>query len=74
VSYKRTPKDNCRDCGKPMTDHTKSSLGSGRCRSCYNDWFSAWLERSAENGTLTGARAHLNKPNYKKLLAWPVPA
>ena len=64
------PTDTCRDCGEPMTDHTKSSLKARRCRPCYNIWFKDWVERRAAEGKLTGRRAIMNKPFMDERQCW----
>lgn len=69
----RKPGEPCMDCGQPIKDHNKTSLKNNRCRPCHNDNFCGWIKKSAAAGTLTGARAHRNQPNFKKLLAWPAP-
>lgn len=67
----RKPGDPCMDCGHPIEDFNKTSLKNNRCRPCHNAHFCKWIQRSAEAGKLTGARARLNQPNFKQLLAWP---
>lgn len=69
----RKPGEPCVDCGQPITEYNKTSLKNNRDRLCFNAKFKQWTEHSAERGTLTGARAHLNKPDWKRLLAWPAP-